>query len=226
MKMRYLILLAVFGLYSLPATASATFTYSGFVVAGYDQTGIFGTPETSLTGDAFTLAIFSNSPQISTSAGVPYELLGPLSATLTITGNSYTIPLQSSDYTFVSGLPGSFTDFGVGSADGQSVVDFSAFGSASPDNPNNSFSYDLGLPSFPLILGGGGSGGIFHDCSGSVANGGYCNYAYLQSAFYGNAGPLAPLGEEPGGVPEPSTWAMMLVGFAGLGLAGSRLRSA
>ena len=26
----------------------------------------------------------------------------------------------------------------------------------------------------------------------------------------------------PGGVPEPSTWAMMLLGFAGLGYAGFR----
>jgi hypothetical protein len=40
---------------------------------------------------------------------------------------------------------------------------------------------------------------------------------------YGPLNYVAPVGpSEPSSVPEPSTWAMMLIGFAGLGFAGYR----
>jgi probable HAF family extracellular repeat protein len=57
---------------------------------------------------------------------------------------------------------------------------------------------------------------------GSVINlGSLPDAAYSAATDINNAGQT--VGESNGSsVPEPSTWAMMLAGFAGLGLAGSR----
>jgi hypothetical protein len=62
-----------FALGVVPAWADVTFAYTGFVVAGYDETGIFGTPGASLTGDSFTLTYTSNGQQIVPTNGFSYE---------------------------------------------------------------------------------------------------------------------------------------------------------
>ena len=87
MNAKVLALYPALMLLATPATAGVTFTYTGYVVAGYDETGIFGTPNTSLTGDAFTLTFSASGSQILTISGFTYEAVGPLSAAITITGN-------------------------------------------------------------------------------------------------------------------------------------------
>jgi hypothetical protein len=51
---------AFFGLVSAASADMVTVTYSGTVAGGYDQLGIFGTPNTSLTGDRYTAVYFFN----------------------------------------------------------------------------------------------------------------------------------------------------------------------
>jgi hypothetical protein len=228
MNAKVLALYPALMLLATPATAGVTFTYTGYVVAGYDETGIFGTPNTSLTGDAFTLTFSASGSQILTISGFTYEAVGPLSAAITITGNTYIIPQTDSDDTFIYNIiPGVLALFAVGVNNSSliDVVDFEAEGSVAPDTLTQSFNYSFGPPSLPLVLGYAGSGGIFMDCTSGCATpnpspGTYSNYAYLQSDYFGFIGPLAPLGYVP--VPEPATWAMMLLGFAGLAYVGYR----
>jgi hypothetical protein len=94
MNAKLLALFPAFMLSAFPAAATVTFTYDGFVVAGFDQTGIFGTPNTSLTGDAFTLTFLASGSQIVPGNGFAYEAIGPISVSLTITGHTYVIPVN------------------------------------------------------------------------------------------------------------------------------------
>ena len=51
-------------------------------------------------------------------------------------------------------------------------------------------------------------------------------HQYVLDYVEGNGSPSDLIFTTTGGVPEPSTWAMMLLGFAGLGVAGYRSRKA
>jgi PEP-CTERM motif len=190
------------------ASASVTFTYNGFVYAGYDQTGIFGVPNTSLTGDRFSLTYTSSGMQIIPSNGNSYEAVGPISAALTINGYTFTIPPQSSHFASIYNYLDQFAQFGVSEnpAGGNGVnnvvlAEFFAVYPAAPSTLDQSFSYSFG-PAEKY----GASGGLFVDCSPCGLSTFASNYAFLQSSGLG--------------APEPSTWAMMLLGFAGLGYAG------
>ena len=71
----------------------------------------------------------------------------------------------------------------------------------------------------------GYSGGFYATewSSGSVINLGGLPGSTSSEAFgINDAGQAVGVSEFPTPVPEPSTWAMMLAGFAGLGLAGYR----
>jgi PEP-CTERM motif len=190
-----------------PASASVTFTYTGYVVAGYDADGIFGTPDASLTGDAFTLTF-------SFSGNGEYEAVGTFYATLTITGNSFNTPIADQESGFIITSP-NYASFAVGGNTTTGFVDFDAEGLAAPPTLDQSFSYSLG-PAFYY----GGTGGIFeYDCTFYSS----CrSYAYLENGiWFGGTGPLAPLSPALApSIPEPSTWVMLLLGFAGLGFAG------
>jgi N-methylhydantoinase A len=85
-----------------------------FVVAGYDETGIFGTPGASLTGDSFTLTYTSNGQQIVPTNGFSYESVGPVNASLTITGSANNILATGTIFT----LSDLVTTFVVGPASG------------------------------------------------------------------------------------------------------------
>jgi PEP-CTERM motif len=207
---------------ALPASATVTFTYTGFVSNGYDQTGIFGTPNTSLTGDAFSLVFSTNGTPTNPGNGF-IEIAGEISAILSINGHPYNLPGAAGGFNFIEISP-MISVFSSGTNDvnpyqfpvpTKNIVQFTAIGAASPQSPIKSFSYSLG-PQTDFNLGGTTqSGGLFIDCSNceadGVANaGGYTNYAYLESFLDGGSGPL-------GSVPEPSTWAMTLIGFAAIG---------
>jgi hypothetical protein len=50
------------------------------------------------------------------------------------------------------------------------------------------------------------------------------SYLFTPSSLLGSAPPRPP--PSPSAIPEPSTWAMMLMGFAGLGYAALRRKAA
>jgi hypothetical protein len=54
-----------------------TVTYTGTVLGGFDQLGVFGTPNTSLTGDAYTAVYFFNTAiGLNTSGGNVFNVFG------------------------------------------------------------------------------------------------------------------------------------------------------
>jgi hypothetical protein len=75
-------------------------------------------------------------------------------------------------------------------------ADFSRIGVTSPDQT---------IKSVEVFASGG-------DCTLCMGTGNFKEFKQVEFSFAG----------VPPGIPEPSTWAMMLVGFAGLGYAGYR----
>jgi len=69
--------LAFFGLVSSASADMVTLTYRGTVAGGYDQLGVFGTPNTSLTGDRYTAVYFFNTAiGLNTSSGNVFNVFG------------------------------------------------------------------------------------------------------------------------------------------------------
>jgi hypothetical protein len=97
-------------------------------------------------------------------------------------------------------------------------------------NPNQPYAYDQGAWIFDNVAW---SASPYLDNSGLFFSAGSYDYnlytigsTYFLSTNnpYGiyNPGEVVLAGNDPPAVPEPYTWAMMLVGFAGLGFAGYR----
>jgi hypothetical protein len=76
---------AFFGIMSPASADMVTVTLTGTVRDGYDQLGVFGTPNTSLTGDAYTAVYYFNTA-VGFDGGRPGELL--YGGTGTATGQS------------------------------------------------------------------------------------------------------------------------------------------
>jgi hypothetical protein len=200
-----------------PAYPGITITYKGFVVAGYDQTGLFGDPNTTLTGDAFTLVVSTDGTQIDNGS---YYSAVATDAALTISGNTYNIPVSNVTFMFLE--PNSLGEFSAGTNVGPNndLVTITAFSPSVPSTLDTSFSYNLGPPKYPLYISSGPTGGLFVD--NQEGTDGFTNYAYLQSAIDGGVGPLAPFGEPI--IPEPSIWTLMLLGLGWLGIISYRQR--
>jgi hypothetical protein len=87
----------------------------------------------------------------------------------------------------------------------------------------NAFNPSTGTPegSIPIDVGAGHTaGGLWALMFGSGGSNGDPNTLYFADGINGEADGL--FGALTVSVPEPSTWAMMLLGFAGLGFFGYR----
>jgi hypothetical protein len=89
-------------------------------------------------------------------------------------------------------------------------------------NPNSLYWIEVRVTGDPVV-----EWGLTHDLSGVGVKGNYLAWYGTDDGFFRNNGvqPFAfdqALEMEVTAAPEPSTWAMMLVGFAGLGFAGYR----
>ncbi len=212
-------------------------TYTGKITSGSDAAGLFGfSSGTDLTGMHYRSKYFltyPNSANTINDHGETYiDLLWhPLSATLSINGITKPMPLNMASYesefllqiadgygselyTSVFG----YTDDGVSliSAD---MVDsaFSPSGGFGYSRPytllpvNQSFSYTFGDGD----SGGGGFSYNVSDLTNPLSLIKTLAWAKFQSKsvsyelFTGNAA----------AVPEPATWALMIVGFGGIGVA-------
>lgn len=213
------------------ATASAAIVnvvYTGTVNGGYDQTGVFGIPAVDLTGVAFRAAFvfdttlgftYSSAEQNYAYGGRGFGNASPaLSATITINGVTAAIDAGSFGYIYGFSASGSSTLL-------HQVSDYSSTSSVnhsdnlylSINRLDGGLPADLGGPYVHAVATDDQTYGSFEIISYNFDAGAYTNYAY---------GSLAPttvaINAVASAVPEPATWAMMLIGFAGLAMAGRR----
>jgi hypothetical protein len=231
MNARLLIATGFFGFatsFGACATASATLIdviYKGVVKDGVDGIGLFGSPGADLTGDAF-VATFNMDTSKGTNASTPtenyiyggavYTTESPMiKATLEINGKSATI-----DGSYNGSVQAFLGQPGVSNQQSHSASD--------PDGNTlllyvtDADSASVGIIPFtidiPLDFNFGASeiGGIF----GTFHSGDLATSLDLTSTELIYQYPFTDGGG--GAVPEPSTWALMLLGFVGLSAFGYR----
>jgi hypothetical protein len=226
MKVEFLRGAAMIAAIILATPASATIIdaiYKGTVKDGIDGIGLYGPAGADLTGDAF-VATFNMDTSKGTNLSTPtenfieggavYGTESPMiKATLEINGKSAAI---DGSYNGVVqaflGQPGIANQqtHSISDAAGNSLLlnvinaNFASVG-------NIPFTIDVPLDFVLTSAETGGIFGTFH--SGALA-----------TALDFSPTELIYQYPSPNGVPEPSTWAMMLLGFAGLACAGFRRR--
>lgn len=222
-----------------------TVTWSGTVSGGSDVNGYFGTAGKDLTGQAFTATFVFDSG----TAGSVLQQLGDIqnlfggasfnnSNPMLTTTFAPTTPLQSSTLVIngksVSGGTGqaidSFLTAGAGGGVNGSRAYSSNFSTSVLNSSAPTFAQSdemkFGLvgnttgpiAGFPISIDQDGTytlgAGVRDDISFFVRNGEDLNFSPLSVTVDVTASVAA--------VPEPSTWAMMALGFAGLGLLSYR----
>jgi hypothetical protein len=189
---------------ALPASAE-TLTFTGTVTGDteYNMFGVSGGGNNTFLGDTFT-----DTFQVNTANGIAYispgyyqEYYGgsgygfssPVSSTATFGGQSLSFAGSYFAYAF-----GGDSAYGGGGLEQFETEDYYDYNSASIEGVS-------GYPSFQSGTGTGGSAYL------SLSNGGNDGYVYANITSVTASA-----------VPEPSTWAMMLAGFAGLGFVAYR----
>jgi PEP-CTERM motif len=227
-------LIAILGFVSPASAELVDVTYWGTVHDGYDQTGVFGPAGADLTGDSYVAHYVFDTTLGYTQSGPDY-VGGPIrnyaiggsyygnaspgvSASVTINGHSADIgtPNYSAEI---------YGDDFQQAAYATRVTDYGTLITS-----NQVWSNMLGYPwpyipssitgPFTYNAAGNLSGdGQFYFTTQEMPSGHEDVYAYGSVSLTRlTIGPV----ESVGSVPEPSTWAMMLLGFAGLGFAGYR----
>jgi hypothetical protein len=205
-------------LFSTSASADiVTLTYTGVVGSGADTSGYFGTAGANLTNDAFTATFVFNTNlpgaaeyQFAAHGGSTYGIPSPaISATLTINGQTFNVdPTIYADFqeSPISSNLGFQAFAGVGPIANDSV---SLALNVSTSDPNAPEFGSLAAPfSYTYVTGGDNLGHFIFGADNL-------------SLFSNTVTQTNPASA----VPEPSTWAMMILGFAGLGLMAYRRKS-
>lgn len=220
-----------------PANAAIVkWTFSGQVAEGFDTTGVFGAANTVLSGDPFSITYTFDTSKGALSQGPGYSFLqggaaptGPFSAaTLTINGVGVSISGVTTD-------PSS--DFATTN---DSTISGAVEAAIGGGDLNTSYSY-----AFNAIVGLSDASASFdtaHNSTGlpTICLDSTCNDLYSgsfgineSSTRFPDAYGLFGLDQTTkivatvsgvGAVPEPATWALMLIGFSGVGAAIRRSR--
>jgi len=237
MNSKFAAAVSAFALLAGPSAASAatvTITYAGTVSSGYDGTGVFGSAGGDLTGDSYTATYVFNTSLGNTALSTPTELIlnggagafgipTPLvNASLTINGVTVSVPGGDQDLIWVLG------------GSGGSGYDVLARQYGVPNNGNTTVANELAndLSTGPSVIPFSFAGPVSYTVNAADSVfGDFVIGASAGNGYFGDAyGDLSPAsltvssGAVAAAAPEPSTWAMMLVGFAGLGFAGYRRR--
>jgi hypothetical protein len=209
------------------AAAVVTYTYTGHVDTGADQIGLFGGG--ALDGLAFT-AVFSRDDALAD------DLAVGKSSSYVRGGQAVTGKLTIAGHTIdIAGLGGEQSQFDDGSFEGffhsaQSVLGSFSLGGAT-------------LGTFAPTPGDVLAGADYHTL-GSLTAGDTPGFAWFGRFDFGASDPNDPnqglftngrftptalvVSPEPGpigAVPEPAAWAMMILGFAGVGATLRRRRA-
>ena len=194
-------------------------TYTGTISSGYDQYNTWGTGNHDLTGDSFRLVFTvdtsigyrstDNSPSLvydEIYGGSAYPISSPVSAVLTIGGNSMIVPGPFASYAGnvqqLAPVYSSTSEQVFGSSNSNYIVAYAY-------TDNSLFPGSLTTPFDVAITGGITTYGYFTLSDVDPLS----TYGYLDITNVSSA------------VPEPSTWAMLLLGFAGIGFMAYRRKS-
>ena len=216
------LLLLAGGLTVQPASAATILiTYTGTVSSGTDETGVFGAAATDLTGKAFTSVYTLNYPTsgaIDVSGTSVHEYYGgtayasnsvsPLSAQITINGVTKSLSGTFGGFHYLSTLasPSGFAQISdiVFGSDQNSVV--SNYIDSKVSNITDTLNLADALQ-YTVKSDKEGGGFVFSEDGNNAAIG-----------FFKESSVTI---ESVGAVPEPATWALLLIGF---GMVGATLR--
>ena len=208
-----------------------TATYSGVVANGYDTTGVFGAANTDLTGAAFT-AVYKvdssvNSLTFNSPGSMSYRIGGtnygfsssPVSAVVTIHGVSAAFGGLQTGEAYRSKVASGGNElfhetYSASTVKGVSTQQFvETFVYSKSNGP---------------VFAGPRSGGFLQDVVVDTSTGAYSTLVQgVLTPTSLTIGVVQPQGPSVASVPEPATWALMLLGFGGLGAAmRSRRRAA
>jgi hypothetical protein len=219
--------------FSQPVSAAVvTYTYSGVIDFGADDFGLFGDAGASLTGASFTavfyrddaLALPENIFQGETNSSVNGEgAFSPVSAKLTIAGVALDIGGVFGEQTQFD--DGAYESFGHSAGGFGSSIDFhgNTLGTFAPTAGDVLAGPDYHTLT-SLTLAGLGAFDLY----------GTFNFVDPQAKglrTFANFNPtslvVSPIpGGGPAPAPEPSTWALMILGFGGVGATLRRRRVA
>lgn len=214
--------LAVVIMVAAPGTAGAkiyNITYSGYVSSGYDSTGIFGIPTSNLTGNfsaVFRLDTATPGAQSGETINQSYiqgfGASSPVPGTLNINAKSYQFGSYLS-YVQVTNdypvYPNNLNDsFQVGAANNnfKETILMDVY------TPTGNYLKNKYVQAFDYIPQSGDFQNSFfaiNDLNGTALAGGALFVTHVFAV-------------EKGGVPEPATWALMILGFGGIGAAMRR----
>ena len=242
MKPRHALLAAALLAAGPAEAAEYIITYTGTVSASYDGTGTFGDPNASLDGLAFTAVYTLTAPLAGAYTsegefsariwgGAQYAAPSPLSATLTINGITQAVSGNQRGDVEQRFVPDEIFEVGeirhLAKHFSQTHDDQGFF---QQDSYLLSNYIRSGLGNFDFLNTTDYTASLDYDVRpGDVSTGSFRFEEFRYDGIYYAYGDLtathvtiapAPLG---GALPEPSTWAMLLLGFGAL---GAGLRSA
>jgi PEP-CTERM motif len=211
------------------AAAIVNVTYTGTVYDGYDQSGLFGPAGSGLAGSSYKATYTFNTSLGSLSSGPTSNLnyggsstgfASPLiGGSVTINGQSVAMPRGYSDsmYGYNDGVLseqfhlGSYSNFVAGSVY-QLDLNYNYIVNSLATLPA-----DVITPFVHTVGAGDSHYGYFQRITFDYNAGVFTE----NTVAYANITTLAV-----SGVPEPSTWMLMILGFAGLGFAARRRKKA
>ena len=220
-------------------TASAAIvqiTYTGTITSGSDGQGRFGLIGSSLAGDTYTLSekfntsvgfnSYSYGNQVDGGTYNQFQPASPsLGATLTINGNAATIggTFHGED---VSQHQNGATNNQqlVQEADFSGIVSYNNFIISNLTDPSGKLPADINSSYHFTPSSSDDNNSIFFSFDTYLNTESAFRAAFVQSlgTTSGNASVLSVDASLVSGVPEPGTWAMMLLGFGGLGFLAYR----